>query len=281
MKKTLLSLLGAAALAVTPAKGNISAFSATQSGLTDQIPVGMSQTASDLYLTGADDSAKLAKSYSGNNQDTFAFNNPATMKDAATFDNSYALQLGTDNTLYKVKLSDGTLAEFSPSNFGISAGANAFGVGKLGNDFIVGYWNGSELSTRKLDSSSWTLGSAVTYDFNSATYGTPTGLDGAIQGSSERLLLGTQDGNSDLNHILDYDANTGSFSGQGLSITGSAGNLQDLTYSNGRLDAGMQFNGNDGFVATTNYTPVPEPAQIAALLGLGALGAAAYRRRKE
>ncbi|MFT4312081.1 MAG: hypothetical protein ACMXYF_02530 [Candidatus Woesearchaeota archaeon] len=259
-------------------------YTADQSGIVTKPVYGLSSTDSNFFLSGRIETDSLSKNFTGNNQESYVFVNPTLTKDAASFNNDYMFQLGADNTIRQVRLSDGARININ-DKIGIETGNNTFGIGyDAGTNTIgIGQFDGSQMSFRTYDVGTGLLSDPISFAFNAAQYGTPTGLDYVVKGGSPRMLVGTRDGPPETifesdprNFVLDMDADSG-LVGQYATIMGSTNKLQDLLYDNGRLVTSFERAGA-GYIQVGDFTVIPEPKAMGLAAGLAALGAAAYMR---
>lgn len=243
--------------------------------------VGLGSTSTDYLLTNQFGTSTLNLNFNGNGQQVPGFENPSTAKDAASHNDQYMFQLGTDNNVRRVNLTNGNI----DVPFGIfSAGPGAFGIGYDSslNQIGIGKIQNGQMTFQVYDLGTGAISNLATFSYDAATYGTPTGLDFVNHNGSQRMLVGTKDAYCPeqeelFNHVLDFNAKTGSLD-QYLKILQNSGSLEDVLYVDGKLATSFQ-SGGSGNVRVGNYTPVPEPATLA-ILGLGALGASALGRRK-
>ncbi len=260
-------------------------FSADQSTNLSSAPssyVGLAATDNNFLVTRAVDTATLNQNLTG---ETYAFDNPSTAKDAASYNNSQMLQLDTANTIRKVNLSNGS----SDVALAISV-PNAFGIGydALSNIVGIGMYDNGNMTFRRIDGTSGTqIGSDVTFTFDSNQYGTPTGLDFVVKGGNQRMLVGTRDGpeidfSGILNYILDMSASTGNVD-QYATTLGSSLKLQDVLYL-GEGSIALSYDRpsiETGRIEVGNFAVIPEPSTLL-LVGLaGAAGYLANRKKKQ
>jgi hypothetical protein len=285
MANKLRSLTGATAMGLAsllgPAKSDgavIVTYTPDQSGTVQNPVYGLSSTDSNYFLSGQTGTSSLPLNFNGNNQQTPLFSNPASVKDAASLDNDYMFQLGTTGDLFKVSTVDGKLNVPFGS---LSLGSSTFGIGydALSNAIGIAQYDGTNMTFNTYNVATDTLGTPVSFAFDQAQYGTPTGADF----HNGRMLIGTRDQFSleteNLsNFILDMDATTGTIA-QYATINGSTNKLQDLHYADGRLAAAFERAGQ-GYVQVGDFNPIPEPSTYALIGGFVAFGLAAARRKK-
>jgi hypothetical protein len=261
----------------------ITTYSPDQTGTLSGPVEGLAATSTHYLLTNLGGSAKLDKNFDGNNQESGIFVNPSHAQDAASLNDSYMFQLGIDNGVRKVDLSTGNLVALN-GTAGINAGPGSFGIGydPVSHSIGIGNFNGSTMSFSRYDLDTGTLTSLASFGFDTATYGTPSGLDFVNKNGNLRMLVGTRDqfsmetGNYS-NFILDMNALTGSVD-QYATTPGSTSKLRDLFYHDGRLATGFQ-SGGSGNIRVGDFNVIPEPSTLL-LLGAGALVVGMYRRRK-
>jgi len=239
--------------------------------------VGLAENDNHYFTVRGTATGRLNKDLTG---ETSVFINPSTAKDAASFNNDYMFQLGTDNGVRKINTSTGDLS--LPFDV-VDAGNNAFGIGydASSNTIGVGIYHAGNMTFKLLDGSTGSqIGSDVTFAFDSGLYGTPTGLDYTVQGGNQRMLVGTRDGifEEELrNYILDMSASTGNID-QYVTTVGLSTKLQDLVYSNGQLTLVNQ-DGSGGSIQQGNFAVIPEPGTLV-LVGLAGLAAALANRKR-
>ncbi|MCC5840053.1 MAG: hypothetical protein JJT96_08010 [Opitutales bacterium] len=240
--------------------------------------VGLGATESDYLLIHTGDWSELPKNFSGNNQEDVRFTNPATARDAASLDNDYMFQLGTDNNLRKVNLSTGAQTPFN-SNNSIHLGNHTFGIGyDAGTDTLGwGRFDGSEMTFATYYVGTATFGTPVTFAFDAALYGTPTGLDYVVKNGAARMLVGTT--SSEINRVLDTSALTGEV-GQYFTRPLNLGNLTDVVFVYDDSKLALSYNISDfaGRLEVGDFTVIPEPNAAVWLAGLVALVAAGLLR---
>ena len=251
-------------------------FTADQTGTVSAPVVGLGATSEDYFLVNPGGTTFLDKSFDGNNQEQFAFSNPSLAQDAASFNDNYMFQLGTDNNITKVNLTDGSLSLIN-GNPDIYLGAYSFGIGydATANSIGIGNFNPhtSMMSFSKYDLGTGELTPLISFAFDTSTYGTPSGLDFVNMNGHLRMLIGTRDGEAIINnrprlvnYVLDMNATNGSI--DQYFTTGANNTLQDLLYEEGRLVLGYDRAGS-GLIDAGDFTPIPEPATILLLGGDG------------
>ena len=264
-------------------------FTPTASGTTAAPIVGMSAAGSDYLLTGTDTTRRLAQDFTGNGKDVDGFGNPSTAKDAASFNTDYHFQLSTTDTIRQVNTTTGVSnSNFTPLNIT----GNTFGIGYNASTDTLGVGvttqNGIDVHLYNTVSnlSGNTPSSTISFAFDQAQWGTPSGMDLVFAGGMYRILLGTRDQNFNFdddpinNFVLDINGNTGLVD-QYFSTAGTTNKLNDLHYDpqTGQLALGYQ-SGVGGGVERGFFSPIPEPS-TALLGGLGALGLAMRRKRTD
>lgn len=253
-------------------------YTPNQIGLVSAPIVGLGETTSDYLLTNAFGTSTLDKNFNGNNQQIPGFSNPTTAKDAASFDNNYMFQLGSDGGIRKVNVSNGDQVFFNQLA-SLDPGAGAFGIGydPVSNEIGIGRFDGNIMSFSSYNLGTGILTPLASFAFNTSAYGIPSGLDfkngRMIVGTRDQFSMETEDFS---NYILDMNANTGSID-QYATTPGSSSKLQDVLYSDGRLVTSYQ-SGGSGTIQVGDFPIVPEPAT---LMLLGAGGLALLRRKKE
>jgi hypothetical protein len=292
MKLDQIAKLGALGLAsFIPAKSEgqiVAMFTPDQSATVSAPVVGLAATDNDYLLTTTGTTAKLPLGFSsgdyiiGGDDGLPGFSNPASAKDAASFNNDYMFQLGADNTIRQVRLSDGARININ-DKIGIETGNHTFGIGYDAgtNTLGIGQFDGTDMTFRTYDLNTFTLSDPISFNFDTSTYGTPTGLDYVVKGGSPRMLVGTRDQQASefstpQNFVLDMDADSGLL-GQYATIMGAIDKLKDLLYDNGRLAVSFERAGA-GYVQVGDFTVIPEPKAMGLAAGLVAFGAAAYMR---
>jgi len=283
-----LAAMGVMAGAPERADADLVAFSADQVGNVTAPVYGLGANSTNYLLTGSGATATLPKDYTGNGEDSFAFGNPDTAKDAASFDETLMLQLGGDNNVYKVDLSNGSAVSIN-GNPSISAGNNSFGIGYDANANVLGIGrydsSENEMTFLTYDFNLQSFTSTNTFVFNQSQYGTPTGLDFKVVNGQQRMIVGTRDGPAEnifsepRNFVLDMSLN-GSV-GQHFVTSGDTYKLEDvlIDLSNDSISIGYSGDGG-GRVEVGNFSAIPEVSTLVlGLLGAGALGA--YARRKK
>ena len=107
MKKIDRQIFMAVAIAGLGATQSIAAvlvdYNPDQIGSVSAPIVGLGATSNDYLLTASGATGTLDKNFNGNNQEQFAFGNPDTAQDAASFDDNYMFQLGNDENISKKK----------------------------------------------------------------------------------------------------------------------------------------------------------------------------------
>ncbi len=218
---------------------------------------GISANSTNYFLTSSGITYSLDKNFEGNNQETYAFDNPHTDKDTTSFDEDHMLQLGTDNNLRKINIPDGEQV-FLGDEPSIHMGHNTFGIGYDANINTVGigiYANG-EMTFRRFDMSEFEFKDDVTFPFSAAKYGTPTGLDFiTTTGGDNRFLVSTRDGDYlgfVANYVLEMSERDGII--EKIVTDGEANTLGDILYVDNNLILVNQ-SGSQGRVQIGAYTP--------------------------
>lgn len=277
--------LALAGTVLPQADGQILAtYSPDVSATVDAPLVGLAATDDDYLLIHLGDWATLPKGFTGDTQEDVQFTNPSSAQDAASFNNEYMFQLGTDNNLFMVNLSTGAQTPFNNQN-SINLGQNTFGIGyDAGTDTLgIGRFDGAQMTFRTYAVGTGVFSDPVSFAFDSAEYGTPTGLDYVVKDGAARMLVGTRDQQASefstpQNFILDMDAGSGAV-GQFATITGADAKLQDLLYENSRLAVSF-LDGSTGGIQVGDFTVIPEPRHAVVLAGVLALLAVCARRRR-
>lgn len=117
----------------------------------------------------------LDKDLTNENTPLYAFN-PSNAKDAAPFQPGYMLQLGVDNGIRQIRLSDGADPGFTPLVDVIDAGAGAFGIAYDGSDIIIGRLNDGVMSFHKYDLITHTFSDLGSSAYDVSQWGIPTSL---------------------------------------------------------------------------------------------------------
>ncbi len=150
-------------------------------------------------------------------------------------------------------------------NGGVDLGDHVFGIGydaglnKLG----FGRFDGSTMSFHTYDFATDQIDDHAGFPFDSAQYGTPTGLDYVNHNGNWRMLVSTKNGPKEMpwdpsqNFILDMDAETGEV-GKFKNFDGNSLKLEDLSYNSGRL-ASVYEEGSTGLVQVDDFTPFTRP----------------------
>ncbi|GEM_PF-4482102 len=234
-------------------------FTPEQSG-TVQFPVrGLGATDNDYLLTHSGSTTTLDKDFDDNNQEEYAFGNPSTAQDSASYNDEYMFQLGGDYGLRKVRLSDGALTAINGSA-GIHLGANTFGIGYDAtlNQIGIGKFASGQMELLIYDLESGEQSSLAEFDFDSDIYGTPTGLDWLALHGQSRALVATRDApgenpwDADKNYILDIHAATGRI--EQYFITGGSSDLKDVLLDDGKIALAYDA-GTGGRIHVGSYTP--------------------------
>lgn len=269
-----LSAIGAMALAsALPMKAQTAFnFSADRSGTVAAPVYGLAATDSDYLLVHSGDTSKLPLNFTGNGQETPIFTNPFTpVKDAASLNNDYMFQLDSSGNIRQVN----TLTGNTNSSFGVlSTGtSNTFGIGydASTNRLGVGQYDGSDMTFKLYDVSNISSGplSTNTFAFDSSLYGTPTGLDHARVGNSDRMFVGTMDKFDDgefLNFVLDLGLDGFNDPWQYATISGNTNKLQDVNYLDGKLALAFQSGTEGGIQVMDNFAAIPEPRFFAFII---------------
>ncbi len=297
LKKAALIPAAALAMYVTPVSGQtVFNFSADRSGTVQNPAYGLSQTDSDFFLSDQNFTRTLPLNFNGNGQDNTLTNwtngNPFTpVVDAASFDNNYVFQLDSSGNIYKVNTTNGTFDTSFGTNGVVNTGSNtSFGIGYDSNTnrIGIGQFDGTDMTFGTYDVGTDTLSWNNDFTFDDTQYGTPTGLDLARVGNSDRMLVGTRDGPSinpsnpsapERNFILDMDLDSGLI-GQYGTITGADNKLQDVHYLDEKLALAFQDGTTGGIQVMDNFGAIPEPKYAVLGAGLAALGYTMSRRRQ-
>ena len=272
-------LMGAISALANYATAGLVDYNPDQVGTVANPVVGMAQNNSDFLLTHQTGYDCLSLNFDGNNQDTPKLGNPKPAEDSASYSDTHKLNLGTDKTLQKINLSDGNWNTFNGHN-SLSLGANTFGVGYDASLNKAGFakFDGSTMSFHTYDFGTDQIQDLGSLSFNSALYGTPTGLDFANVNGDLRMIVGTKDapdGYAFNNYILDINALTGDID-QHAKFSGDTLKLEDIFYMDGRLATSYK-NGSVGTVQVGDFQAIPEPATMSMIIG-GGIGLLALRR---
>ncbi len=284
IKRASLPVIAAGTMASSDAATLVS-FTPSASGTTAAPIVGMSAAGSDYLLTSSGSTRRLAQDFTGNNQDYNAIPTPSTAKDAASFSDAYHFQLDTNNFIRQVSTTTGD----ANTNFNSLNVGGAFGIGyNASTDTLgVGVINGGNIDVQLYNTvsnlSGNTPSSTISFAFDQAQWGTPSGMDLVFAGGMYRILLGTRDFSfqGDLyNHVLDVSGQTGLVD-QYFRTSGDTNKLNDLHFDpqTGQLALGYDQAGT-GWAERGLFSPIPEPS-TALLGGLGALGLAMRRKRTD
>lgn len=282
--------VAALALCANPSMGqSVFSFVADRSGTVQNPVYGLSATDTDFYLSDQNFTRTLPLNFTGNGQDSTLANwtngNPFTpVVDAASFDNNYIFQLDSSGNIYKVSTVNGAFDTSFGTSGVVNTGSNkSFGIGYDAdtNKIGIGKLDGSDMTFGTYDLGTSTLSWNGDFSFDTNTYGTPTGLDFARVGNSDRMLVGTEDGPGNAlgpnNFILDMDFNSGAI-GQYGTITGSTDKLEDVHYLDGKLALAFASGPEGNIQVMDNFAPIPEPRSMAFIAGLGALFVLLRRR---
>lgn len=284
-KKAIAPLAVALAMYANPAQGELVTYNPDQVGTVGAPVYGISQNSSDFQLTTANSWATLDQSFTGNNQETPQYGNPSSAKDGASLNDSNMLQLGTDNNLRQINSSNGSQTLIN-GHGSINLGANVFGIGydsNNANKVGFGSFDGSTMSFHTYDFGTDQIENLGSLSFDSALYGTPSGLDFANVNGDLRMIVGTKDQQTDIfsekkNFILDIGAIDGIID-QYATLGGDNEKVEDLSYDslNNRLAVGYSTGLGDGQVINGDFVAVPEPVTMGLVVG-GGLGLLALRR---
>jgi len=260
-------------------------FMPKDSALTNAMIAGVADTSSSYYLTGGATVSELGKAFTGNFQDTGAFNSFTGMTDAASVDDSHILLYSGSGDILKYDVTTGAQVFLAPGIESKRASAGTFGIGSLDANTAYTY----RLDNGNLFATEWDLATGVvgtSYDLGKwdAAWGTPTGgdsfsLDGVVRhGITSR---NSTFGNDNL--LLEFSdtghTNTGLITGDGNGIL----NDTHLRYNAiaGHVDVMLGYDVNPfGRVQVGSYnSTIPEPATVALFTGLVGLLYGLKRRR--
>jgi hypothetical protein len=288
------ALLPVVALAMyaAPVSGQVPFnFTADRSGTTLSPIYGLASTDSNYLLSSSGFTKEKELNFSNFNeteQNTLPgfTHTEFPIIDAASFNNDYMFQLDSSGNIYKVNTTNGSFdTSFGTGGVVETGTSNTFGIGydATTNRIGIGQMNGSEMKFGTYDVGTSTLSWNDGFSFDPIQYGTPTGLDFARVGNSDRMLVGTKDGpgafSQPANFILDMDFNSGNV-GQYATISGTDNKLQDLHYLDGKLALAFQDGTTGGIQVMDNFAPIPEPRSMALIAGLGALVFVFSRKRR-
>lgn len=178
------------------------------------------------------------------------------------------LQLGTDNNLRKIRISDGEQQLWFDNALGWHASRNlgsyVFGLGYDAGLNKVGFgrFDGSTMSFHTYDFATDQIDDHASFPFDTAQYGTPSGLDFVTHNGNWRMLVSAKnrrEGFGYWNYILDMDAATGEI-GQFAKNKGLNEKFEDVAYDSlaCRLAVGFEWGGS-GVVKVSSYTPFTRP----------------------
>ena len=276
-----LAIAGATAMPMKSDAGRVD-YNPDQVGTVSAPVLGIGQNSSDFLLTTENSRASLDKNFDGNNQETPVYANQSTSKDSASYNDSYLLQLGDNNSFEKRNLSDGNWNTFNGNN-SVNLGVGTFGIGYDAGLNTLGFarLNGSTMSFHTYDFGSDSFDDLASFSYDSAVHGTPSGLDFANVDGNLRMIVGCKDAQNGPflkdNFILDMDALTGSID-QYVKFDGTNEKIEDLSYDvdTQRLALGIDA-GTGGSVYVGDFQAIPEPSTMG-LIGVAGLGAYLIRR---
>jgi hypothetical protein len=275
--KTALTLgLVAIAMSSMPAKSGEISFTPDQTGTISSPAVGIGATSTNYILSSETVGNSLDKAFTGNNQETPIFTNPSTMKDGAGFDDTYTLQLGTDNTLRRIRISDGAQFSFN-GHSGVNLGSWVFGIGYDAglNQAGFGSFDGTTMTFKTYDFATDSIATLSSLAFNDDLYGTPTGLDFKFVKGKQHMFVSTKNAPGvnifapKKNFILDINAVDGTID-QYAQWNGDVSKLGDLVYEGGRM-ATVYDVGTSGSVRVGDFEviPISPTAFISSALEIG------------
>lgn len=287
-----LGALGLASLLPVKSEGVIAThfnFTPDRSMTTPNPLFGLASTSDKYLLSGNVETGEIPIFFTESDLHTYAFDNPFTVKDSASFNDEYTFQLDTSGNIRKVNTTTGA----TDSSFGVvSTGTNnTFGIAydSNANTIRLAEFDGANMKFGSYDLGTSTLTYSDGFGFDSGQKGTPTGLGFAYKDGYERMLVGTMDGifNEEFqNFVLDMDFDSGEI-GQYTTIPSTISKLQDVHYLDGQLALAFQSGSFGGIQVMDNFSAIPEPkhyalgAGMAALLGVGASRLMRNRRKEQ